>query len=100
MRPHRIGMVQAARSTPHRSQHLPLLLLRDLRWRSWHGLICESLDADRASNDTPPLRTVGSPSRTILAIAGAVMRSPPASSTMGARVRERQPERLQPWMEE
>ena len=43
--PHRIGLVQAARSAPHSGQHLLFLLLRDFRWRSWHGPIFESLDA-------------------------------------------------------
>lgn len=56
---------------------------------AFHGPIFESFDSDRASSDTRQLRTVWFTSRTMAAMAGAVIRCSPASSTICARVRSR-----------
>src|SRR5579875_2771860 len=44
IRPHRIGLPQAARPQPHPCQPLLLILLRDFRRRPWHRPIFESFD--------------------------------------------------------
>ncbi len=47
IRPHRIGLPQAARPQPHPCQPLLLILLRDFRRRPWHRPIFESFTLDQ-----------------------------------------------------
>src|SRR6266568_4882547 len=80
-RPHRIGLSQAARPTPDSRQHLLLILFGDFRRGPGMGRSL-SPSMPSASQRLSQLRTVWFTSRTIFAMAGAVMRCSPANSTI------------------